>query len=77
GCEGEGKVEGRDYWRIPDRGEAITFAVEMAGPGDVVIVCGKGHEQSMAFGTTEYPWDDRVALRAALDHRLGRGPRPV
>jgi UDP-N-acetylmuramoyl-L-alanyl-D-glutamate--2,6-diaminopimelate ligase len=77
GCEGEGKVEGRDYWRIPDRGEAITFAVEIARPGDVVIVCGKGHEQSMAFGTTEYPWDDRVALRAALDHRLGRGPRPV
>lgn len=77
GCEGEGGVEGRDFWRIPDRGEAITFAVEMARPGDVVIVCGKGHEQSMAFGTIEYPWDDRVALRAALDYRLGRGPKPL
>jgi UDP-N-acetylmuramoyl-L-alanyl-D-glutamate--2,6-diaminopimelate ligase len=42
-----------------------------------VIVCGKGHEQSMAFGTTEYPWDDRVALRAALAYRLGRGPKPM
>lgn len=77
GCEREGKVEGRDYWRIPDRAEAITFAVELAEPGDAVIVCGKGHEQSMAFGTTEYPWDDRVALRAALNYRLGRGPRPT
>jgi UDP-N-acetylmuramoyl-L-alanyl-D-glutamate--2,6-diaminopimelate ligase len=77
GCEREGKVEGRDFWRIPDRGEAITFAVQMAGPGDAVIVCGKGHEQSMAFGTTEYAWDDRVALRAALDYRLGRGPQPA
>lgn len=77
GCSGEGKVEGRDFWRIPDRGEAIMAAVERAGPGDVVIVCGKGHEQSMAFGATEYPWDDRVALRAALDYRLGRGPKPA
>ncbi len=77
GCESEGKVEGRDFWRIPDRGEAITFAVAMAEPGDAVIVCGKGHEQSMAFGMAEYPWDDRVALRAALEYRLGRGPQPA
>ena len=34
--------------------------------GYIVIACGKGHEQSMCFGTTEYPWDDRVALRAAI-----------
>jgi UDP-N-acetylmuramoyl-L-alanyl-D-glutamate--2,6-diaminopimelate ligase len=41
--------------------------VELAGPGDVVIACGKGHEQSMCFGETEYPWDDRAALAAALE----------
>ena len=34
--------------------------------GDLVIACGKGHEQSMAFGSVEYPWDDREALRGAL-----------
>ena len=38
----------------------------MAEPGDIVMACGKGHEQSMCFGTTEYPWDDREAMRAAL-----------
>jgi UDP-N-acetylmuramoyl-L-alanyl-D-glutamate--2,6-diaminopimelate ligase len=38
----------------------------MARPGDVVIACGKGHEQSMCFGTTEYPWDDRQAMRLAV-----------
>jgi UDP-N-acetylmuramyl tripeptide synthase len=38
----------------------------MAHTGDVVIACGKGHEQSMCFGTTEYPWDDREAMRRAL-----------
>jgi UDP-N-acetylmuramoyl-L-alanyl-D-glutamate--2,6-diaminopimelate ligase len=49
--------------------------VREASPEDVVIVCGKGHEQSMCFGETEYPWDDRVALRAALSELLGvEGP---
>ncbi len=61
-----GRIEGRDFWRVPDRGTAILRAVELARPGDVVLACGKGHEQSMCFGETEYPWDDREAMRAAL-----------
>jgi UDP-N-acetylmuramoyl-L-alanyl-D-glutamate--2,6-diaminopimelate ligase len=61
-----GGVEGETFIRVPDRGEAIFRACQMAQPGDIVIACGKGHEQSMAFGTTEYPWDDREAVRAAL-----------
>lgn len=66
GCESQGGVEGQTFIRVPDRGEALHRAVQMAQPGDIVIACGKGHEQSMCFGTTEYPWDDREALRAAL-----------
>jgi len=61
-----GGVEGQTFWRIPDRGQALAFACGLAQPGDVVIACGKGHEQSMAFGMVEYPWDDRAALRAAI-----------
>ena len=61
-----GGREGETFWREPDRGTAIRMAVARAGKGDVVIICGKGHEQSMCFGTVEYPWDDRTALRAAL-----------
>ncbi|RMF42080.1 MAG: UDP-N-acetylmuramoyl-L-alanyl-D-glutamate--2,6-diaminopimelate ligase [Anaerolineae bacterium] len=71
GALAQGGVEGETFWRIPDRREAIRFAVKQAQPGDVVIVCGKGHEQSMCFGETEYPWDDRTALRAALSEHLG------
>jgi UDP-N-acetylmuramoyl-L-alanyl-D-glutamate--2,6-diaminopimelate ligase len=71
GAESQHGVEGQTFWRIPDRGEAIRFAVRQARPGDVVIACGKGHEQSMAFGAKEYAWDDRVAMRAALAERLG------
>lgn len=66
-----GGQEGRNFWRIPDRGEAIRHAVRLAKPGDLVIVCGKGHEQSMCFGNIEYAWDDRTALRAALSEYLG------
>jgi len=58
--------EGVDFWRVPDRGAALLHAVRLARPGDVVLACGKGHEQSMCFGTVEYPWDDREALRSAL-----------
>ncbi len=67
GCERAGRREGEDYWRVGDRGEAIEFAVKMAQAGDLVIVTGKGHEQSMCFGTTELPWDDREAVRKALN----------
>lgn len=70
GAEHEGAVEGRDFVRIPDRGEALRHAVRQANKGDLVISCGKGHEQSMCFGETEYPWDDRVALEAALTEAL-------
>ena len=62
----QGRVEDVDFWRVPDRGEALARACSFARPGDVVLACGKGHEQSMCFGEIEYPWDDREALRAAL-----------
>ena len=66
-----GGREGETFWRVPDRGEAIKFAIRLAKEGDVVLVCGKGHEQSMCFGKTEYLWDDRIAMRAALAEFLG------
>jgi UDP-N-acetylmuramoyl-L-alanyl-D-glutamate--2,6-diaminopimelate ligase len=76
GADFKGGIEGQTYWKVPDRGEAIRFAVSLAHHGDVVISCGKGHEQSMCFGDTEYPWDDRIAMRAALSDLLGiPGPK--
>ncbi len=51
---------------MPDRREAIRKGIFLASQGDLLVICGKGHEQSMCFGTTEYAWDDRTALRAAL-----------
>ena len=68
-------IEGKSFWRIADRRDAIRFAFRIANKGDLVILCGKGHEQSMCFGDMEYLWDDRTAARAALSEQLGiRGP---
>jgi len=61
-----GKRLGVDLFCIRDRGQAILAACQMASAGDLVIACGKGHEQSMCFGDVEYPWDDRQAMRRAL-----------
>jgi UDP-N-acetylmuramoyl-L-alanyl-D-glutamate--2,6-diaminopimelate ligase len=66
-----GGEEGKDFQRISDRPEALRWAVRQARAGDLVIATGKGHEQSMAFGEVEYPWDDRIAMRAALAELLG------
>jgi UDP-N-acetylmuramoyl-L-alanyl-D-glutamate--2,6-diaminopimelate ligase len=67
GSRSKGGVEGKTFWRVPDRGRAIHFGLSLAQPGDLVLICGKGHEQSMCFGTIEYPWDDRLATRRALE----------
>lgn len=76
GARSKGGREGETFWRVADRGEAIRFALRLALPGDIVLSCGKGHEQSMCFGQTEYLWDDRTAMRAALAEYLGvDGPR--
>ncbi len=68
GVESEGGVLNETYFRIPDRTEAIAFAIQqLAQEGDVVVTTGKAHERSMCFGTTEYPWDEFAAVHAALD----------
>jgi UDP-N-acetylmuramoyl-L-alanyl-D-glutamate--2,6-diaminopimelate ligase len=74
--DGAGRIEGRDYWRIADRQLAIQGAVRRALRGDVLIVCGKGHEQSMCFGATEYDWRDQDALVWALDVEQGSTAPP-
>ena len=49
----------------PDRRAAIRVAVDMAHPGDVVLVAGKGHETGQEIGGRVIPFDDREELAAA------------
>ena len=54
---------------IGDRREAIRHAVAWAGPGDVVLIAGKGHETGQSGGGEVRPFDDRVELAQALELR--------
>ena len=67
--EAEGRVEGRDFWQVHDRAEAIAYAIGLAQRGDMVITCGKAHESSMCYGTDETPWDEFAAVKAGLARR--------
>ncbi|MBI2941811.1 MAG: UDP-N-acetylmuramoyl-L-alanyl-D-glutamate--2,6-diaminopimelate ligase [Chloroflexi bacterium] len=73
GVERAGRRLGRDYWRVPDRAEAISFALARAEAGDLVAVTGKGHERSMCYGDEERPWSDQEAIR----HSSMAGEPPV
>jgi UDP-N-acetylmuramoyl-L-alanyl-D-glutamate--2,6-diaminopimelate ligase len=59
-------LSGTDYERVVDRSEAIARALAQAGPGDTVVLAGKGHETYQVVGTEKRPFDERVAVRAAL-----------
>jgi UDP-N-acetylmuramoyl-L-alanyl-D-glutamate--2,6-diaminopimelate ligase len=50
-----------------DRAEAIRHAIEMAQPGDLVIIAGKGHESTQTIGDHVVAFDDRIVARHALE----------
>jgi len=60
-----GMAAGRTV-RIPDRRAAIAHALELAGPDDVVLLAGKGHEDYQIIGTEKRPFDERVVVAELL-----------
>lgn len=58
---------------IGDRGEAISAAVDMLGPGDVLLVAGKGHETGQIVGDKVLAFSDQDAVREALGGGGGNG----
>ncbi len=69
GCLQEGREEGIDFYKIPDREEAIEKAILSAQDGDTVITCGKAHETTMCYGTQEQPWSEYEVVQNALTKR--------
>lgn len=58
------------FFRVPERREAIALAIQsLAQEKDTIVVCGKGHEKSMAYDGIEHPWSDKRAIEDALDAR--------
>jgi UDP-N-acetylmuramoyl-L-alanyl-D-glutamate--2,6-diaminopimelate ligase len=67
GARVKGKRDGESLFTIVDRKKAISFAIERAQPGDVVLITGKGSEPVMAVaGGKTIPWDDRQIVRDVL-----------
>ncbi len=55
-----------DAEEISERGEAIAMAVAALGPGDVLVIAGKGHESGQIIGDRILPFNDRDVARAAI-----------
>ncbi len=54
----------------PDRQKAIIAAIDLARPGDVVLIAGKGHENYQIIGSVKHPFDDLQIAATALQRRL-------
>jgi UDP-N-acetylmuramoyl-L-alanyl-D-glutamate--2,6-diaminopimelate ligase len=66
GAESAGKRRDRDLFLIRDRQQAISAAFDRARGGDIVLLAGKGHEQSIIGADGPVPYDERSAATAAL-----------
>jgi len=66
GAEAAGKTRETDLFLVEDRGAGIKKAIALAKPGDVVLITGKGAEQSMIIKGMRIPWDDRKIARDVL-----------
>lgn len=63
------KTKGK-YCVIPDRREAVAWAVERKKPQDAVLIAGKGHETYQEIRGIKYPMDDRITIKKALSEKV-------
>lgn len=61
------KESGGDYVVIPDRKEAILYALSIAQKGDIIILAGKGHEEFMKVNGEKLPFSERAIIEEALN----------
>ena len=76
GAEDAGRTRDRDLFLVEDRAAAIATAFERARPGDIVLLAGKGHEQSIIGPGGPKPYDERTAALDALA-AMGFGEPPL
>ena len=62
----EGKKEGENLFLIPSRQEAIRYAFKMASKGDIVLLLGKSHENSIIYEDGPHPYDEISEAEKAL-----------
>ena len=59
----EAGMQGKPHHRRSDRREAIALALELARPGDTMLLAGKGHETYQIVGSVKQPFDERAIVR--------------
>lgn len=64
-----GRTPGRHYSVVPDRAAAIAKIIACAGPSDMVLIAGKGHEDYQILGNRRIAFDDRLVAGSALAGR--------
>lgn len=64
--EGISRTQGA-YVEIPDRKEAIAYAIHHGQPGDVIVLAGKGHEDYQEIRGVKHPMDERVLIQEILE----------
>src|SRR5215510_1790375 len=69
GADPETRQRRAEVLTVIDRRDAIVRAVETAGPGDVVLIAGKGHEKYQEIAGRTMPFDDIEVAREALEAR--------
>lgn len=57
------------YLAIPDRKEAIAYAIDHGQPGDIIVLAGKGHEDYQEIKGVKYPMDERNIIADILKER--------
>ena len=67
----EGKVMGENLFIIHDRPQAIRETFKMAGKGDIVLLLGKSHENSIIYKDYTMPYDEISEAKKALAELLG------
>jgi UDP-N-acetylmuramoyl-L-alanyl-D-glutamate--2,6-diaminopimelate ligase len=77
GAREAARTSAAEVVEVPDRAEAIRHVVALAGPGDVLLIAGKGHEQGQEVAGAVHPFDDRDQLRAALAEQSRRAAPSV
>jgi UDP-N-acetylmuramoyl-L-alanyl-D-glutamate--2,6-diaminopimelate ligase len=74
GCEQPGgRLKGETLFLIPDRSRAIRKAFSTARPGDLVLLLGKGHENSIIYADHTLKYDEITEAEKALEE-MGYGP---
>ncbi len=66
GARAEAWGEGQQFLKIADREEAMREAFHRSGPGDTVLLAGKGHERRQVIGADLVPWNDAEVARRLL-----------